>query len=356
MDRMAVSWTNALIALGSALLGALLVMLVAHLVVRVLKRRWRPASALADAARTPFRVLLLVLAVHGWVLGVRPRTESDATVWWDAAALGFRVVSIGVGAWLICVVLLFLEDLTLGRARTDVKDNRVARRVRTQVLLVRRLTVVAVVVVAIGAILFNFPGVRALGASVLASAGLISVVGALAAQSTLANVFAGIQIAFNDAIKVDDALIVEGEWGWVEEITLSYVVVKLWDERRMILPSTYFISTPFQNWTRKSSELMGAVELDVDWRLDTRRLREALPPIMEDAGELWDGRVAHFQLTDAVDGYIHVRILVTAVDAPTLYDLRCHVRERVVEWVRTEDPAGLPRLRLQHEGPPPQLG
>jgi hypothetical protein len=203
-----------------------------------------------------------------------------------------------------------------------------------------------VVVVALGAALLSFPGVRAVGASLLASAGLISVVAALAAQSTLANVFAGIQLAFSDAIRLDDVVIAEEEWGWIEEITLSYVVVRLWDDRRMVLPSTYFTSTPFQNWTRRNSELLGAVELDVDWGVDVGAMRAELERVVGDT-ELWDGRTQVLQVTDAVGGVVRVRALVTAVDAGTLFDLRCHVREQLVSWVQRRDTPGLPRTRVE---------
>ncbi len=345
---MAVSWMNALIAAGSAALGALLLVVALAVLLRLLGRRWPHAARLADTARFPFRSLVVVLAVTGWVLGVR---EDD--LWWDAASLTCRILAIVAGAWLLAAVLVFLEDLALARTETDVPDNRIARRRRTQVLLIKRLTIAAVAVVAVGAVLLSFPGVRTIGASVLASAGVISVVAALAAQSTLANLFAGIQLAFNNAIKVDDAVIVEQEWGWIEEITLSYVVVRLWDERRMVLPSTYFTTTPFQNWTRNTSEIMGAVELDVDWRIDTGRLRDQLVPIMAEAADagLWDERVSHVQVTDAVGGYVRIRILVTARDAPTLFDLRCLVRERVVQWLREHDSEALPRQRLVVEPP-----
>ncbi|GAA2000377.1 MULTISPECIES: mechanosensitive ion channel family protein [Nocardioides] len=344
---MRVSWTNALIAGGSALLGALALIVLTHVVARLVQRRWPPGERLFRQARVPYRVLVLVIALNGWVAGVRRRGDDE--VWWHAAVLAGRTLWIIAAAWLVTVVLLFLQDLGLGRARTDVRDNRAARRVRTQVLILRRLTVALMVVVALGAILLSFPGVRTIGASVLASAGLISVVAALAAQSTLANVFAGIQLAFSDAIRIDDVVIVEEEWGWIEEITLSYVVVRLWDDRRMVLPSTYFTTTPFQNWTRRNSELLGAVELDLDWRVDTARMREALPGVMASAGELWDGRVSLLQVTDAVAGFVRVRVLVTAVDAGTLFDLRCHVREQLVAWLRDHDPAGLPRTRLEVE-------
>ena len=336
MGRMAVTWTNALLAAGSALAGALAVVVLTHLVVRLLARRWSPASRLAHSARRPFRALVVLLALSGWVAGVRPDPSSDWATWWDAAALALRVLAIGAGGWLLTAVLLFVEDLTLGRTRTDVRDNR--------------LTIALVTIVTIGAILFSFPAVRTIGASVLASAGLISVVAALAAQSMLANVFAGMQLAFNDAVKVDDAVIVEGEWGTIEEITLSYVVVRIWDERRMILPSTYFTTTPFQNWTRKNSELMGSVELDLDWRTGVDALREHLPSVMERAGEMWDGRVSHVQVTDAVGGWVRVRVLVTSYDAPTLYDLRCHVREELVRWVREHHTEALPVQRLLLDG------
>ena len=174
-------------------------------------------------------------------------------------------------------------------------------------------------------------------------------VAALAAQSTLANLFAGLQVAFSDAIRLDDVVIVEQEWGWIEEITLSYVVVRLWDDRRMVLPSTYFTSTPFQNWTRRNSELLGAVELDVDWRVDVDAMRAELERVLTGT-DLWDERSHVLQVTDAVGGLVRVRVLVSAVDAGTLFDLRCLVRERLVAWLQTQDEAGLPRQRMELVG------
>jgi hypothetical protein len=295
-------------------------------------------------ARRPYRLFVVVAALAGAVAAVRP--EAVSPQWWERVELAMRLVLIGSGAWLLASVLVFLEDLALVRWRTDVADNRTARRMRTQVLIIRRLTVVVVVVVALGAALLSFPGVRAVGAGVLASAGLISIVAALAAQSTLANVFAGLQVAFSDAIRLDDVVIVEDEWGWIEEITLSYVVVRLWDDRRLVLPSTYFTQTPFQNWTRRHSELLGAVELDVDWRVDVGAMRDELDRIL-DSTDLWDGRSKVLQVTDAVGGVVRVRALVTAQDAGTLFDLRCLVRERLVTWVQRFDAPGLVRQRVE---------
>jgi small-conductance mechanosensitive channel len=341
---MVVTLPQLLTSLGAALAAVLVVVVVVHFVVLAMSRRWASARDLARHARTPFRLLLVVLALTSVASTMRLDVVDEA--WWNGIRLVLRLAAIGTGAWLLSAVLLFLEDLGLKRYRTDVRDNRTARRMRTQVLILRRLTVSVVVVVALGAALLSFPGVRAVGASLLASAGLISVVAALAAQSTLANVFAGVQLAFSDAIRLDDVVIAEEEWGWIEEITLSYVVVRLWDDRRMVLPSTYFTSTPFQNWTRRSSELLGAVELDVDWGVDVGAMRTELARVVGST-ELWDGRTQVLQVTDAVGGVVRVRALVTAVDAGTLFDLRCHVREQLVSWVQREDTPGLPRTRVQ---------
>jgi hypothetical protein len=340
-------WDEVLPALAPAVLGALSVIVGAHLMVRVASRRWPSLRELGRAARIPFRVLVLLVAVNPAVAVLRPRGEEAAGAqWWEWSALAARVLAIVATGWFVTSVALFVEDTGLKRYRVDTADNRVARRMRTQTLIIRRLTVAAGVVVTLGAVLFSFPGVRVVGASVLASAGLFSVVAGLAAQSVLGNLFAGVQLAFNDAIRLDDAVIVEDEWGWIEELTLTYVVVRLWDDRRLVLPSTYFTTTPFQNWTRKHSELLGSVELDLDWRVDTHELRRQLDVAAAET-DLWDGRVKVLQVTDAVGGWVRVRALVTARDAPTLFDLRCHVREHLVAWVRDHADAGLPRQRIE---------
>ncbi len=342
---MPVSWTAVLLSLLWALAVAAAVIAAAYLVVRVGARRWPPARALNRHARIPFRLFLLVLAMSSTVVAVRPADVSTGV--WDGLRLVLRLVGIGTGAWLLAAILLFLEDLGLRRYRTDTADNRHARRLRTQVLVIRRLTVALVVVIALGAALLSFPGVRAVGASLLASAGLISVVAAVAAQATLANLFAGVQLVFSDAIRIDDVVVVDTQWGRIEEITLSYVVVHLWDDRRLVLPSTYFTTKPFENWTRHSSELVGVVELDVDWAVDVDALRDRLAQVLR-ASELWDGRKQALLVTDATGGLVRVRVTVSAVDASVLFDLRCHVREQLVTWARNHDEAGMrPRQRVQ---------
>jgi small-conductance mechanosensitive channel len=342
-DMAVVDWTQFLLTLGSALAGALLLVVVVHVVARLMARRWAEAGRALTHARRPFRLLVLALTLSGVAGSTRPEEVSAGS--WDWVQLGCRLLTIGAGAWMLGSVLLFVEDLGLERYRTDVPDNRVARRMRTQVPIIRRLTVALVVVLALGAALLSFPGVEAVGASLLASAGLVSVIAALAAQSTLSNVFAGLLVVFTDAIRIDDVVIVEQQWGWIEEITLTYVVVRIWDDRRLVLPSTYFTTTPFQNWTRRSSRLFGTVELDVDWTVDVPAMRAELERFLGTT-DLWDERAQGLQVTDAVGGVVRVRALVTAIDAGALWDLRCLVREHLVAWVRDRG-YGLPHQRVQ---------
>jgi small-conductance mechanosensitive channel len=328
------------LALVVALIVVFVVSALASLFVRVAARGRDWASILIRRARWPFRVALLVVGV--WIAVA----VSFADVSWrtvvDHALL---IALISAGAWLVCQLLLFVADLSLSRYRIDVPDNRVARRLHTQLQIVRRLVVVIVVIVAIGAILLTFDGVRAVGASVLASAGIVSIVAGLAAQSVLANVFAGVQLAFSEAIRVDDVVVVEGEWGRIHEITLTYVVVMTWDQRTLVLPCSYFTSTPFQNWTKYGSELVGSVEFDVDWRVSTDGMRARLSRVLAET-PLWDGRTEVLQVTDATGGLVRVRVLVSAADSAALWDLRCVVRESLVEWVRDQDVSSLPVQRV----------
>lgn len=328
--------------MANAAVVAVVVGVVCLTAFRLLARHWPAAALVSRAVRTPFRIMLVVVAASV-AARVPPRHTRH---WWPGVQHALHIAVIVAVSWLIAAILVYLEDASLRRHRTDIPDNRAARRLRTQVLLLRRLTVAVVVVVAIGAILLTFTEVRTVGASVLASAGVLSVIAGLAAQSTLSNVFAGITIAFSDALRIDDAVIVEGQWGTVEELTLTYVVVRLWDDRRLILPSTYFTSNPFENWTRHTSELLGAVEFDLDWRVDTTAMRAELDRILART-DLWDRRVKVLQVTDALGGWVHVRVLVTARDAPTLFDLRCLVREGLVSWVQRHNPDALPRHRTE---------
>lgn len=257
----------------------------------------------------------------------------------------FLIAVIAASGWLLIAIVNLLLNRTIARYPTDVPDNRAARRVRTQVQLIRRVLAAVIVILTIGAILLTLPGAQALGASVLASAGLVSVVAGIAAQSALANVFAGMQLAFSDAIRVDDVVIADGEWGRIEEITLTYIVVSIWDQRRLVLPSTYFTTTPFQNWTRNATELLGEINFDLDWRVNIDQMREHLKKVVAES-DLWDGRTANIQVVDATGGFVRVRVLISAADSGAQWDLRTHVREEMVTWLQAKNPAALPRTRV----------
>lgn len=341
-----VSWPGFLVAVLAAVIAAVVIAAVAAVPVRLLSRRRGWDARHVGRVRRPFRLLLVIVGLRLAVQLSFPERE-----WMPVVDHVFRILIIAGSAWLVAGIMSFAFEAVLARYPIDVADNRVARRVRTQVSMLRRVGYVVIAVLAVGAILLTFPGVEAVGASVLASAGLLSVVAGLAAQSTLSNVFAGLQLAFSDAIRVDDVVIAEEEWGRIEEITLTYVVMRLWDDRRLVLPSTYFTSTPFQNWTRHESQLLGAVELDLDWRVDLHGLRDRLDELL-DASELWDGRTKVLQVTDAVGGLVRVRVLLTAADAGALFDLRCQVREGLVQWVTAHDPDAMPvqRVELAREG------
>ena len=335
-------WIDFGVALAVSLLAALLVTIVVGVIGRSLAKRHEWARALVSNARHPFRLLLAVNAV--WIAeGGSPFPIREWRQFFDHT---FQIVDIALVAWFIGAVLSFALGRAIVRNRIDVPDNRVARRAQTQLAIVRRLALAVIVLIGLASILLTFDGVRAIGASLLASAGVASIVAGLAAQSTLANVFAGVQLAFSDAIRVDDVVVAEGEWGKIQEITLTYVVVRTWDDRRLVMPSTYFTTTPFQNWTRTSSELLGAVEFDLDWRVSPSEMRQKLDEVLENT-DLWDGRAKVLQVTDAVGGFVRIRILVTAADAPTLFDLRCLVREQMVEWLHTKDANALPITRVQ---------
>lgn len=342
------SWLGLGAAVAIALVIALAAIVITALVTRAASKRRAGAQMLLAKARHPYRLLVLDVGVWIAVAFTMPN-ENWGTVpylaWQANVNHAFLIVTIAISTWLVAALLGYGLSLAVARYEVAVPDNRVARRAQTQILIVRRLLVVIIVIVGVASVLLTFPGVQALGTSVLASAGVVSIIAGLAAQSTLSNVFAGVQLAFSDAIRVDDVVVVNTEWGRIEEITLTYVVVHIWDDRRLVVPSTYFTSNPFENWTRTSSQLLGEIDFDLDWRVSTAAMRTQLGVILKSTSN-WDGRTQVLQVTDAVGGFVHVRILVSAADSPTLFDLRCYVREAMVDWVQQQNPQTMPRTRI----------
>jgi small-conductance mechanosensitive channel len=339
----AAAWITVAVILG----GAIAVALIVHAIVfAVLKRlAAKPGRvvefSLYTHARRPLRWLLPLLAL----LFALPAAPLPALVRQGLEHL-FGLGFIAGIAWSILLLVDIAADVLASRYRVDIADNLVARRIRTQVQVLRRVTAVVVIIVTLAVMLLTFPGARPIGASLLASAGLAGLVVGMAMRPTLANLVAGIQIALTQPIRLDDAVIVQGEYGWVEEITSTYVVVRIWDLRRMVLPLTYFIETPFQNWTRNSANLLGTVHLYADYAAPIDALRAELNRLVH-ATPLWKGEVCVLQVTHANEHTIELRALVDARNAGESWDLRCLVREGLIQFLQQHYPESLPRTRAE---------
>jgi small-conductance mechanosensitive channel len=226
------------------------------------------------------------------------------------------------------------------------RDNLKERKIRTQLVFLRKIIVGLIVVVTICVILLSFDNLRKLGTGLLTGVGIGGIIIGFAAQKSLANLLAGFQIAFTQPLRIDDALVVEGEFGRVEEITLTYVVLHLWDQRRLILPINYFIEKPFQNWTRTTAEMMGTVILYLDYSVPLEALRSEFRRLLE-ASPLWDKRVSAVQVTGATERDIEVRMLVSAANSGDVFDLRCYIRENIIQFIRKHYPDSLPKTRME---------
>lgn len=253
---------------------------------------------------------------------------------------------IGSISWTFVRVIYIVRDLVLSHYDINVKDNLRARRIYTQIKVVERIAVVVTILITIAIMLMTFGKVRQIGVSLLASAGVIGIILGFAAQKTLGNLMAGIQIAIAQPIRLEDAVVVENEWGWIEEITLTYVVIRIWDLRRLIVPISYFIEKPFQNWTRTSARLLGSVFIYVDYTIPFQKLREELTRILEQSA-YWDKEVNVLQVTNATEHTVEMRALMSAVDSPTTWNLRCEVREKLIEFLQKSFPGSLPRTRVE---------
>ena len=283
------------------------------------------------------------------ILELEPETRSALAV--TARVLG--VLSIG---WAVAaagdMILRRLTERAERRALNDLQSRARA----TKLNILRRIWIVVAGFLALGAALISIPSARDLGVSLFASAGVLGIVVGVAAQPVLSNLVAGLQLAFTQPMRIDDAVYVEGEWGWIEEIGLFHVVVRIWDLRRLVVPLTYFANEPFENWTRSGDQLIGQVTWRLDYRAPIAAMRERLDEILK-ASELHDGEVSGLQVIDSDAATVTVRAIASAPDSPKTWDLRCHVRETMVEWLQREHPYALPRLRqesdeTQREGEP----
>ncbi|OWY11969.1 mechanosensitive ion channel protein MscS [Thioclava sp. JM3] len=333
-------WAVALITyVAAALLALLLFRVVFTALNRAVADRdlfWR--SLMARGAR-PMRLILLIVAL-GLANGVAPVGAAVTS----AITHILLVALILCLAWIAYTALYIWTTIHLRRFKLDAEDNLLARKHVTQTRILMRVAKVMIVIIAVATALMTFPAVRQYGVSLLAAGGAAGLVVGLALQPVLKNLFAGIQLALTQPIRIDDALIVEGEWGNVEEITSTYVVIRVWDWRRLVVPLSYFIEQPFQNWTRESAELIGTVMIYLDHTADIAAIRAKAEEIAR-ADPLWDGKVFALQVTDFRERVMEVRILASARNGPRTFDLRCHIREELVAWIQAEMPHALPRTR-----------
>jgi small-conductance mechanosensitive channel len=247
--------------------------------------------------------------------------------------------------WLIITMLNVIKRLLLVRFDKDESDNLKARKFYTQFTILERISIFLVVILGIGAALMSFDGIRQIGVSLFASAGVAGIIIGFSAQKLIATVIAGIQIALTQPIRLDDVVIVEGEWGRIEEITLTYVIVRIWDKRCLVLPTNYFIDNPFQNWTRSTTDILGTVFLYTDYKVPFKALREKLQSIVEKSDK-WNGEVANIQVTDSRAGYVEIRATVSADDSGKAWELRVLVREKLIEFLQENYPESISHSRV----------
>jgi small-conductance mechanosensitive channel len=314
---------------------------------RVLMRIARPYPLMSVVLRHIGRPTQFVMAIVALEM-----------VWWEAPdtllfigglrdAAAFALIA--AITWLTVRIAASIGEAIVAAHPLDTADNLQARRIHTQARVLARSVMVVIVIIGIGAALMTFPNVRQIGASLLASAGVAGLVAGIAARPVLGNLIAGLQIALSQPLRLDDVVVIEGEWGRIEEITGTYVSVRLWDQRRLIVPLQWFIENPFQNWTRSDAQIIGSVFLFVDYRMPLAPLRDELARLVEAAPE-WDGRVQVLQVTDATERAMQLRVLVSSGDSGLNWDLRCRVREGLVSFVQRHYPQYLPRARADLAG------
>lgn len=334
------SWVGTAVALATALVVAAGALALLALIAALVSRRVPWVRDLARRVRNAMISTTAVVAI--WIAAAT--TDPSAQTWWPAVSRLFLIATILTGSWLLAASVSFGFERLISREET-VLIGPEARRRRTQLLVIHRLVLVTIAVLALGTVLFTFPEMRAVGTSLLASAGIVSIIAGLAAQSILGNLIAGVQVAFTDAIRVGDVVVVEGEWGRIGEINLSYVVVYIWDERRLVVPCNYFTTNPIETWTRRSDKILGTVYLDLDWRVPMTELRAEFQRIIE-ASPAWDGRSSSAVVTDTQGGFVTVRLVMSSKDSDDQWALRCEVREKLMEWLQREHPEALPRTRV----------
>ncbi|MEU9352914.1 mechanosensitive ion channel domain-containing protein [Streptomyces griseoloalbus] len=340
-----------LIVVGGSVVLTLLLGWATDLLLRKADERHHetPLWGLLRRGRIPYQLVLCAALLSGSYEEARLFPSHR-----EGIGRVLTLVLIGSAAWLVIRIAAAVVETSYTRyanARAHRDPARV-RRVRTQVTLIRRVVSAIVGVVAVAAMLLTFPAMRAAGASLLASAGILGIVAGVAAQSTLSNMFAGLQIAFGDMVRIGDTVVVDGEWGTVEEITLTFLTVRTWDERRITMPVSYFTSKPFENWSRGTPQMTGTVFWHLDHSAPLQAMRDKLRDILREC-PAWDGRAYNLSVTDSTPSTMEVRALVTAKDADDIWTVRVEVREQMIRWLADAHPYALPRVNTADAVLPP---
>jgi len=327
------------VAVG-AIAGALAVQwLIYRLLFKTLDTQYGIAGSLLRRSRRPSRIAFVLLALI-FVIPAASLPEA-----WENGlqhlALILLIILVG---WTAIILTNHFTERALRRRKMDTDDNLAARKFVTQVRVLRRAANIVLIIFVTAAVLLTFESVQQYGVSLFASAGAAGLILGFAARPVLANLIAGIQIAITQPIRLEDVVIVEGEWGWIEEIFATYVVVRIWDWRRMVVPLSYFIEKPFQNWTRETASIIGAVTWYLDYTVPVENVREKLTELVN-ASQNWDGQVVNLQVTDTDKDTVTLRGLMSARTSPAAWDLRCEIREKLITWLQAEYPQALPRLR-----------
>ncbi|HZD91655.1 MAG TPA: mechanosensitive ion channel domain-containing protein [Pseudolabrys sp.] len=316
---------------------------VRHLIRRLLAERYPFIFSIFTQMRGVTRLAIVIIAL---VIAVPVAPISLATARWFATLL--LILVIGFVGWTAMTGLHIAADIYLHRFAQDTEENFLARKHLTQVQVLLRAGDVMIIILTFASALMTFEPVRQYGYSLFASAGVAGIVAGLAARPVLSNIFAGVQLAMTQPIRINDTVIVENEWGIIEEITATYVVVRIWDLRRLIVPLSYFIEKPFQNWTRDSTALLGVVNFYLDYRAPIDAMRDKLSDIVNNSRS-WNGKTVGLQVTDSRETTIEVRALMSANSAGQAWDLRCEVREKMISFLQQEHPEALPRRRTDME-------
>jgi len=337
------NWQSALITSILILAVGIAIHIIAYtLIKRIGNKSQNPVFRLIrKKTKNPSLGLLLTLALYIILFAFAPENQLV-----EAGKHLLRLLVIFFITWLLIGGIKLGRDAVLLRYDLGEKDNLKARRVYTQLRIMERILIFALIVIAVSVALMTFEQIRRVGVSLFASAGVAGIILGFAAQRMIGNVLAGFQIAISQPIRIDDVVIVENEWGWIEEINLTYVVVRIWDKRRLIVPTTYFIEKPFQNWTRVSADILGTVFIYTDYTVPVDKLREELTRILQ-SDPNWDGKVNVLQVTNSTERTMELRALMSAADSPSAWDLRVHVREKLIEFLQKNYPESLPRSRIE---------